>query len=109
MVPYEEPLTQRLADGFNPYLQRYNAFLMENHGLVVTSREDIRRAFQLTDVLETSAISIVHALALGGVKEISREGVRDLEKTMRARSLPAIGNPECRTSLLDLYFGEKDE
>ena len=35
IVPYEEPLTQKLADNFLPFLERYNAFIMENHGLVI--------------------------------------------------------------------------
>ncbi len=41
VVPYGEPLTQRLADNFKPYLQKYNAFLMESHGLVIMSPGDI--------------------------------------------------------------------
>jgi L-fuculose-phosphate aldolase len=106
VVPYAEPLTQLLADNFKPFLQRYNAFLMENHGLVIMSAVDIVRAFQLTDILETCSISILHAASLGKVKEISREGVRDLEKTMKTRLLPLIGNPELKISLLELYFPE---
>jgi len=107
VVPYAEPLTQQLADNFKPFLKRYNAFLMENHGLVIMSADDIIRAFQLTDVLETSAISILHALAFGKIKEISRDGVRDLEKTVKTRHLPMIGNPELNISLVDLYYPER--
>jgi L-fuculose-phosphate aldolase len=105
IVPYGEPLTQRLADNFKPFLQKYNAFLMESHGLVVMSTGDIRRAFELTDILETSAVSILQALAFGQIKEISRADVKDLENTMKTRFLPMIGRPGVNHSLVDLYYG----
>lgn len=104
VVPYGEPLTQRLADNFKPYLQKYNAFLMENHGLVIMSPGTIVRAFELTDILETTAVSILQALAVGEIKEISKEDVKNLENTMKTRHLPMIGNPLHSNDLLSLYF-----
>jgi L-fuculose-phosphate aldolase len=106
LVPYAEPLTQKLADNFKPFLQKYNAFLMESHGLVIMSTGSIMRAFELTDILETSSISILQALSIGGIKEISREDVMNLENTMRTRKIPMHGNPEVKNSLVDLYFSE---
>jgi L-fuculose-phosphate aldolase len=107
LVPYGEPLTQRLADNFAPFVRKYNAFLMENHGLTILSSADIRRTMQLVDILEVSAISILQALAVGEVKELSREDVRNLENTMRTRNLPMIGAPGANKSMVDLYFSEK--
>jgi L-fuculose-phosphate aldolase len=104
LVPYAEPLTQKLADNFKPFLQKYNAFLMESHGLVIMSTGSIMRAFELTDILETSSISILQALSIGRIKEISREDVMNLENTMRTRKIPMHGNPALNSSLVDLYF-----
>ena len=104
IVPYGEPLTQTLADNFVPFVKRYNAFLMENHGLVIMSPADIQRTMQLVEILEVTAISILQALAVGGVKELSRQSVRDLENTRRTRQLPLIGAPELDQSLVDLFF-----
>ena len=104
LVPYGEPLTQRLADNFAPFVKKYNAFLMENHGLTILSPADIRRTMQLVEILEVSAISILQALAVGEVKELSREDVRNLENTMRTRNLPMIGAPGANRSMVDLYF-----
>jgi L-fuculose-phosphate aldolase len=106
IVPYAEPLTQKLADNFKPFLQKYNAFLMESHGLVIMSTGSIRRAFELTDILETSSISILQALAIGEIKEISKHDVKNLENTMRTRKIPMHGNPGLNSSLVDLYFPE---
>jgi L-fuculose-phosphate aldolase len=104
IVPYAEPLTQELADNFVPLLRRYNAFLMANHGLVILSPEGIVRTLDLVDILELTAISILQALAVGAINELTREDVRKLENTRRTRKLPAIGAPGVVTSIEDLYF-----
>jgi L-fuculose-phosphate aldolase len=104
VVPYGEPLTQRLADNFLPYVHKYNAFLMENHGLVLLSRGDIQWALMCTEILEGSALTILQALALGGIKELGVQDVRDLENTMRTRNLPMFGAPGVNKSLVDVYF-----
>jgi L-fuculose-phosphate aldolase len=106
IVHYAEPLTQKLADSFKPYLHKYNAFLMESHGLVIMSPGSIGRVFELTDILETSSISILQALAIGEIKEISKDEVRNLENTMRKRKIPMHGNPALNGSLVDLYYPE---
>jgi len=107
LVPYGEPLTQKLADNFDPFVKKYNAFLMEKHGLTILSSAGIRRTMQLVDILEISAISIVQALAVGEVKELTRKDVQNLENTMKTRNLPMIGAPGVNASLVDLYFPEE--
>jgi L-fuculose-phosphate aldolase len=106
IVPYGEPLTQRLADNFKPYLRKYNAFLMENHGLVIVSSAGIVRTMQLIEILEVTSISLLQALAVGEIKEISEEDVKNLDNTMRTRKLPMIGAPGENGSLVSLYFSD---
>jgi len=103
VVPYGEPLTQNLADNFLPFIKKYNAFLIENHGLVIMSGEGISRAMQLIEILETTSISIISALPNGDIKEISAEELKNLDNTMKTRKLPLIGAPGVNSSLLDLY------
>ena len=106
VVPYGEPLTQKLADNFLPYVKRYNAFLMENHGLVIMSPKDITWTFTLTELLEMTSATIVRALSFGGIKELSREDVRNLSNTMKKRDLPLFGLPGANKDLESLYFSE---
>jgi L-fuculose-phosphate aldolase len=106
LVPYGEPLTQRLADNFNPYLSRYNAFLMENHGLVIMSPLDIEWCMMTTELLEMTSVSLVASAALGRVKEISPEDLRNLDRIMEKRGLPMFGAPGVNSSLVDLYYPE---
>jgi len=106
VVPYAEPLTQKLADNFLPYLKRYNAFLMENHGLVIMSSRDIEWTMMLTEQLETTSISILQALNIGDIKEISKGDVKRLDNVMAKRELPLFGVPGVNKSLVDVYFPE---
>ena len=104
LVPYAEPITQELADNFLPFVRKYNAFLMENHGLVIMSTDGIRRTMDLVEILEVTSVSLLGALAVGPVRELSRKHVQDLENTRRTRELPVIGAPGANASLVDLYF-----
>jgi len=106
VVPYAEPLTQKLADNFLPYLKKYNSFLMENHGLVIMSSGDIEWTMMLTEQLETAAVSIIHALQMGKIKELSKEDVKRLDNVMITRKLPLFGIPGIHKSLVDVYFPE---
>jgi L-fuculose-phosphate aldolase len=107
LIPYGEPLTQKLADNFAPFVKKYNAFLMENHGLTIVSSAHIVRTLQLVDILEVSSISILQALMVGELKELTSEDVQNLENTMKTRNLPMIGLPGMNTSMVDLYFSEE--
>jgi L-fuculose-phosphate aldolase len=105
VVPYGEPLTDRLAANFGPFLPRYNSFIMENHGLVTMSRGDILWTFYIVEVLESTAKSVLMALAGGyPIKELGRQEVIDLGNVMRRRNLPLFGAPGVNQSLEELYF-----
>jgi L-fuculose-phosphate aldolase len=104
VVPYGEPLTDQLAQNFSPYLQKYNAFIMENHGLVSMTRGDIYETMMSIEMIEVSVQSILMAMAVGGIKEISREDVIRLGNVVRTRSGALCGAPGVNPSLESLYF-----
>jgi L-fuculose-phosphate aldolase len=104
VVPYGEPLTEKLASKFEPFLPKYNSFIMENHGLVTMTREDIKQTLRKVELLEMSAKSVLLALQAGDIKELDRVSVRELNNTMRARNLPMFGAPGVNKSLEELYF-----
>ena len=104
VVPYAQPLTEELAQKFSPYLQRYNSFVMENHGLVTMSRGDIEWTMMNVELLESTAQSIFLAFAVGGIKELSLEDVQRLGEVMWQRNLPLFGAPGVNESLESLYF-----
>jgi L-fuculose-phosphate aldolase len=104
LVPYAEPLTEQLAQNFAPFLQKYNAFIMENHGLVMMTRGDVRWTMLLVEELEGVAQTILAALRVGEIKELSRQDVVNLGNVMRTRDLALCGAPGVNASLEELYF-----
>jgi len=107
LVPYAEPLTEQLARNFSPFIMKYDSFIMENHGLVTMSRADIYWTLLNVELLEASAHSLMMALQLGDVKELSREAVDKLANVMKTRNLPLFGAPGANNSLVEMYFPEE--
>mgnify|MGYP002037416525 CR=1 FL=1 len=104
VVPYGEPLTQKLADNFVPFLSRYNAFLMENHGLVIMSRLDLEWVMMNTELLEMTSVHIHDAMLHGtDLKEISRPDICKMDNVMKKRNLPYPGLPGTYDSLEEVY------
>jgi len=107
VVPYAEPITQKLADNFSPYLQKYNSFLMENHGIVTMSPDTIEWTLMNVELLEMTAYSILRAMSTGQkLKMLSVEAVRDLDNVMVKRNCPYFGAPGMYKSLVDIWFQE---
>ena len=105
IVPYGEPLTQQLADNFEPYIRRYNSFIMENHGLVTMSPLGIDYTMMNVELLEMSAYSILQTMASGQkLKELTREAIEGLDNVMKERDCPMFGEPGKYKSLVELYF-----
>lgn len=103
LVPYYEPLRDELAEAFDPYLPYANGFLMQNHGALTVSHEGPERALDYMEMLEVAAHSILVAKQLGSLRELPREEIRNLERTIATRGLPMPGLPGQVTSLLDIY------
>lgn len=107
IVPYAEPISQKLADNFTPFLQRYNSFLMENHGIVTMSPDTIEWALMNVELLEMTAYSLLQAMSSGQkLKELTREAVRDLDNVLRKRNCPLFGAPGVYKDLEEVWFPE---
>ncbi|WP_138263279.1 class II aldolase/adducin family protein [[Clostridium] hylemonae] len=77
VVPYAQPSTQALADGLIPYLQDYDAFILENHG-TVTIGQDLIKAYYKTETLEYNAKITYMTKLLGVSHELPREEIEKL-------------------------------
>ena len=106
IVPYAQPLTEELADNFSPFLQKYNSFIMENHGLVTMGTGDIYSTLHQVELFENSVDSILRVFACGKLKEMNRKAVHDLGEVMKARHLPLVGAPGANKTLESLYFND---
>ena len=91
IVPYAKPSTQELADAMIPYLQNYDAFLLENHG-TVTVGKDLQTAYFKTETLEYNAKIIYLGMMLGKQNELPREEIDKLVEMYRANN-PGAKHP----------------
>jgi len=103
-VPYGEPLTLQLAENFAPFLHKYNSFIMENHGLVTMTTANIYWTLLTVELLESSTNSILKAMPVGALKELSKEAVTNLGNVMKTRDLPLFGTPGVNKTLEGMYF-----
>jgi hypothetical protein len=60
----------------------------------------------MTELLELTATSILQALALGEIKEISEQDVHNLDNVVRKRGLPMFGAPGVNESLVSVFYPE---
>ena len=83
IVPYAQPSTQELADGLIPYLQDYDAFILENHG-TVTVGADLIKAYYKTETLEYNAKITYLTKVLGKWNELPQDEIEKLVASYRA-------------------------
>jgi L-fuculose-phosphate aldolase len=77
LASYGLPGTAELAESLLPYIPKYNAILMENHGAVAYG-EDLWKAYFRMETVEHSARILFVAEMLGGAKALPRAEVRRL-------------------------------
>lgn len=103
LVPYAMPLSDQLAENFDPFIERSNGFLMENHGAVMVSPEGVWRALEFLEMMEAAGKSIIVAKVLGNAKTIPTKDVEDLEKVIEIREMPLPGKPGAVKKLTDVF------
>jgi L-fuculose-phosphate aldolase len=86
LVPYYLPGSGALYDGIDPFVERANALLLKNHGLV-TYGTDIWAAFYCHESVEHAARIQTLAKHLGKVDTLTREQVEDLKSARDSSGL----------------------
>lgn len=100
-VEYATPLSEELSSNFDKVIKKSNGFLMENHGALVCSANDIDEAVEQMQMFEAMAQSVVVAKILGKVEFLTKENVLELENVIKIRNLAIPGSDN--KSLLDVY------
>ena len=103
LTEYAQPITEELARRFDPFIERYNAFLMRNHGVVLLSVDGVGRCFELLEMMEVTAQTVAIAHMIGGAKALPRRALGGLAETMRTRGIRLPGLPGEVKDLKDLY------
>jgi L-fuculose-phosphate aldolase len=82
VAPYGTPGTQELSDALEPMVQRYDAILLANHGVVTCGPDLLTAFFRMETVEHFAQVSLVTGL-LG--KQVLLSG-HDVEKLLVARA-----------------------
>ena len=93
LVPYALPGSDALAKSLALFVEKYNAFLLENHGLLTVGRT-LEEAYRRHEVVEHYAGILIKALRLGPVKQIPPEDVARLENLRREMNSQLSGNQQ---------------
>lgn len=84
LLPYATPGTSALADAFEPFLDRHDAFLLANHG-ATTIGPTLDIANQRMESLEHAARILFTARMLGRVNELSASDAEALRLSREDR------------------------
>ncbi|NDL67063.1 class II aldolase/adducin family protein [Anaerotalea alkaliphila] len=87
IAPYGLPSTPEIPDAVEPYLESYDAVLLENHG-ALTWGQDLMSAHFKMESVEFYAQLAYHAKMLGGAKELPPEEVARLYELRKAFKVP---------------------
>jgi len=77
VTPYGAPSTYEVPDAIEPYLEKHDVMLLQNHGALAVGK-DLLTAYYRMETLELFAKISFTARMLGGAKEISPQNVEKL-------------------------------
>lgn len=92
LAEYGTPGTAALAEGMLPYVAKYDAILLSNHGLVCYG-EDVYKAFFKMETVEHFARITLVAELLGGPQVLP---AIEVDKLFAARLRYGVKSPSCR-------------
>ena len=84
LTPYALPSTSELSDAIAPYLDRYDALLLENHG-ALSYGHDLTSAYFKMEALDYYAKVVYLAAHYGGAKEFNAEQIERLLDIRRTK------------------------
>ena len=87
IAPYGCPSTMEIPDRLEPYLEHFDAVLLESHGALTWST-DLMAAYMKMESLEFYAELLYKARQLGGPKEFDKEQIEQLYEIRRKMGLP---------------------
>jgi L-fuculose-phosphate aldolase len=78
LTPYATPTTEEVPNSLSPFIEKHNAFLLENHG-VLTLGKDIYEAYNRLEMVERLAKVSLLCEILGKSEELSKESLEKLK------------------------------
>lgn len=90
-VEYATPLSEELSENFDKVICKSNGFLMNNHGVLLCSTNNITEAVEQTEMVEAMAKSVAVAQLFGGCRFLSGKDISELDEVIAVRNLKTPG------------------
>ncbi|WP_092247777.1 class II aldolase/adducin family protein [Butyrivibrio sp. INlla21] len=87
LTPYGTPSTMEIPEAINPYLDDFDALLLENHGALTWS-VDLLSAYMKMESLEFYAELLYKSQTIGEPKEFTKEEIDKLVDIRRKMGMP---------------------
>lgn len=81
LAPYGTPSTEEIPDSIEPYLEEYEAILLESHG-ALTWAGDLLTAYMKMESVEFYAELLYRTTQLGGPRELDEEQLKRLQEVI---------------------------
>ncbi len=87
IAPYGTPSTEEIPDAVEPFLDNFDAVLLENHGALTWST-DLIAAYMKMESVEFYAELLYRSRMLGGPKEFNQDQIEKLYEIRRQMGIP---------------------
>ena len=103
-VPYANPNMEELGYMIDPYMNKSNAFMLENHGVLVLSPNGVLEVIESIQILESMAESIVAAQRMGGkLKCLTQEDMKGIDEVINQLGWKLPGAPGEYGSISEIF------
>ena len=89
VAPYGTPSTMEIPDSIEPFLEGFEACLLESHGALTWSK-NLEAAYMKMESLEFYARQIYQTRMLGAAKELDTEKLEKLYEVRRKMGMPEV-------------------
>ena len=104
IAPYGTPSTMEIPDAVEPYLEHFDAVLLENHGALTWSA-DLMAAYMKMESVEFYAELLYRSKMLGEPKELNQEQIEKLYEIRRKMGLAKCHPAEfCQKEGREKYY-----
>jgi len=103
-VPYADPNMKALGYKFDPYVNDSNGFILESHGALVCSPNNVLEVIESMQIVESLAISVTSAMIMGEqIKTLTPGDLDGIDETIKALGWKLPGAPGRYKSIKEIY------
>lgn len=106
-VPYADPNMKALGYKFDPYINDSNGYILESHGAVALSPDNVLDVIESIQIMESMALSITAAMVMDkNIKTLTESDVDGIDQTLSELGWKLPGGPGRYSSMKEMFFAK---